>query len=95
MHPCGNLAESVGVFRIFIISLITAVSIGMQNYTLTKAAANLTYELRSLSFRAVLRQDSMLLIVLLARSELMLRLQSNSSTKQRIAHVMLGVVAIK
>lgn len=32
-------------------------TIGMQNYLFTRAAANLTAKLRSLSFRAILRQD--------------------------------------
>jgi hypothetical protein len=39
-------------------------SIGMQNYLFTIAAANLTSKLRSLSFKAILRQDSELSILL-------------------------------
>jgi hypothetical protein len=37
------------------------ISIGSQNYLFASAAASLTSKLRSLSFRAILRQDSMLL----------------------------------
>ena len=36
------------------------ISIGGQNYLFASAAASLTSKLRSLSFRAILRQDSML-----------------------------------
>ncbi|KAH0586250.1 Leptomycin B resistance protein pmd1 [Termitomyces sp. J132] len=41
----------------FIIALISTVAIGMQNYLFSAAAASLTAKLRSLSFRAILRQD--------------------------------------
>ncbi|RDB18091.1 Leptomycin B resistance protein pmd1 [Hypsizygus marmoreus] len=41
----------------FIIALISTLSIGMQNYLFSSAAAQLTAKLRSLSFRAILRQD--------------------------------------
>ncbi|KAF5382598.1 hypothetical protein D9615_002908 [Tricholomella constricta] len=41
----------------FIIALLSTLSIGMQNYLFSSAAATLTAKLRSLSFRAILRQD--------------------------------------
>ncbi|KAG5648338.1 hypothetical protein DXG03_004910 [Asterophora parasitica] len=41
----------------FIIALISTLSIGLQNYLFSAAAATLTAKLRSLSFRAILRQD--------------------------------------
>ncbi|KAI5121086.1 hypothetical protein M0805_008599 [Coniferiporia weirii] len=41
----------------FIIALISMVTVGMQNYEFAGAAANLTHRLRSLSFKAILRQD--------------------------------------
>ncbi|KAG6840985.1 hypothetical protein C0991_002875 [Blastosporella zonata] len=41
----------------FIIAILSTVSIGMQNYLFASAAARLTAKLRSLSFRAILRQD--------------------------------------
>ncbi|KAG5638718.1 hypothetical protein H0H81_010701 [Sphagnurus paluster] len=41
----------------FLIALISTLSIGMQNYLFSSAAATLTAKLRSLSFRAILRQD--------------------------------------
>lgn len=43
---------------LFIIALVSTVSIGFQNYLFASAAATLTAKLRSLSFRAILRQDS-------------------------------------
>ena len=42
----------------FIIALLSMVCIGFQNYNFAAAAAYLTSRLRSLSFRAILRQDS-------------------------------------
>lgn len=44
--------------RLFIISILSAISIGCQNYYFAASAASLTGKLRSLSFRAILRQDS-------------------------------------
>ncbi|KAF8895324.1 P-loop containing nucleoside triphosphate hydrolase protein [Infundibulicybe gibba] len=41
----------------FIIAIISTIAIGMQNYLFASAAATLTSKLRSLSFRAILRQD--------------------------------------
>jgi ATP-binding cassette subfamily B (MDR/TAP) protein 1 len=41
----------------FIISILSAISICMQNYFFAASAASLTERLRSLSFKAVLRQD--------------------------------------
>jgi hypothetical protein len=44
--------------RFFVISLISMCTIGFQNYLFSASAASLTHKLRSLSFRAILRQDS-------------------------------------
>ena len=44
--------------RFFLIAVLSTVSIGMQNYSFSSAAAMLTSKLRMLSFRAILRQDS-------------------------------------
>ena len=44
--------------RFFIIAIISVFTIAMQNYTFAAAAANLTYRLRTLTLRAILRQDS-------------------------------------
>ncbi|KAG6857152.1 hypothetical protein H0H87_008722 [Tephrocybe sp. NHM501043] len=41
----------------FLIAIISTVAIGFQNYLFASAAATLTAKLRSLSFRAILRQD--------------------------------------
>lgn len=41
----------------FIIALLSMITIGVQNYTFAAAAANLSAKLRSLSFKAILRQD--------------------------------------
>ena len=47
--------------RCFIISLLAMLSIGSQHFLFASAASSLTSKLRSLGFRAILRQDSMLL----------------------------------
>ncbi|KAJ2922300.1 hypothetical protein H1R20_g14801, partial [Candolleomyces eurysporus] len=41
----------------FIMSIISALAVGFQNYFFANAAATLTARLRSLSFKAILRQD--------------------------------------
>ncbi|KAH9038538.1 P-loop containing nucleoside triphosphate hydrolase protein [Lactarius pseudohatsudake] len=41
----------------FIISILAMISIGLQNYMFNHSAASLSSKLRSLSFRAILRQD--------------------------------------
>ncbi|KAJ3876935.1 P-loop containing nucleoside triphosphate hydrolase protein [Lentinula edodes] len=41
----------------FLIAVISSMTIGVQNYNFSASAANLTAKLRSLSFRAILRQD--------------------------------------
>jgi ATP-binding cassette subfamily B (MDR/TAP) protein 1 len=48
----------LNLHRLFIIAIIATMSIGMQNYLFSSAAARLTSKLRSLSFKAILRQDS-------------------------------------
>jgi ATP-binding cassette subfamily B (MDR/TAP) protein 1 len=42
----------------FIIALISTCTIGLQDYMFGSAAATLTAKVRSLSFKAILRQDS-------------------------------------
>ena len=41
----------------FIMAIISALAVGFQNYYFARAAATLTSRLRSLSFKAILRQD--------------------------------------
>ncbi|KAI6129641.1 ste6-like protein, partial [Pisolithus croceorrhizus] len=41
----------------FIVAIVSSVAIAIQNYAFASAAANLTTKLRTLSFRAILRQD--------------------------------------
>jgi hypothetical protein len=43
---------------LFIIAILSACFVGVQNYMFASAAATLTAKIRSLSFRAILRQDS-------------------------------------
>ncbi|OBZ71083.1 Leptomycin B resistance protein pmd1 [Grifola frondosa] len=42
---------------LFIIAILSMIAIGLQNYLFASSAAELTAKLRSLSFRAILRQD--------------------------------------
>jgi ATP-binding cassette, subfamily B (MDR/TAP), member 1 len=42
----------------FVIAILSTFTVGVQNYMFASAAAILTAKLRSLSFRAILRQDS-------------------------------------
>jgi len=44
--------------RSFIISILAALSICLENYLFSKSASSLSRKLRSLSLRAILRQDS-------------------------------------
>jgi hypothetical protein len=44
-------------YRHFIIAIFSTIATGVQNYLFSSAAALLTYKLRSLSFKAILRQD--------------------------------------
>ncbi|KAF8575980.1 ste6-like protein [Ramaria rubella] len=41
----------------FLIAIVSSIAISLQNYLFASAAAQLTYKLRSLSFKAILRQD--------------------------------------
>ncbi|GJJ15592.1 hypothetical protein Clacol_009870 [Clathrus columnatus] len=41
----------------FIIAILSGISIGSQNYLFASAAARLSFKLRSMAFRAILRQD--------------------------------------
>jgi ATP-binding cassette subfamily B (MDR/TAP) protein 1 len=45
------------LFRFFLIAILSTLSLGSQNYLLAYAASVLTSRLRSLSFKAMLRQD--------------------------------------
>jgi len=48
-----------GLFpRLFVIALVATLAYGFQRYLFSSAASNLTARLRSLSFKAMLRQDS-------------------------------------
>ena len=42
----------------FLIALVAAMSIAIQNYYFAMAASQLTFKLRTLGFRTILRQDS-------------------------------------
>ena len=44
--------------RSFIVSILAGLSIGLQNYLFSASASSLSRKLRSLSLRAILRQDS-------------------------------------
>jgi hypothetical protein len=44
--------------RSFIIAILAAASLGSQNFLFASSAASLTSKLRSLSIRAIFRQDS-------------------------------------
>lgn len=48
---------------LFVIALVSTCTIGLENYMFASAAATLTAKLRSLSFRAILRQDSKCLLI--------------------------------
>ncbi|KAI6010757.1 P-loop containing nucleoside triphosphate hydrolase protein [Pisolithus orientalis] len=41
----------------FVVAIVSGIATGIQNYVFTVAASNLTTKLRSLTFRAILRQD--------------------------------------
>ena len=43
---------------LFLIAVVSSFSVGLENYMFSRAAATLTAKLRSLSFKAILRQDS-------------------------------------
>lgn len=61
MQPCraGVLnIKSLCLDRMFIIAILSALAMGTQGYYFTNAAANLTEKIRSLSFRAMLKQES-------------------------------------
>jgi ATP-binding cassette, subfamily B (MDR/TAP), member 1 len=42
----------------FVIAILSTIAIAFQNYLFASSAAQLTFKLRSLSFQAILRQDS-------------------------------------
>lgn len=73
------------ISRLFIISLIAFMTIGTQNYLFGASAAELTAKLKSLSFKAILRQDGEDLIELLAYTRCLIEfLQWSTSIKMRI-----------
>ena len=49
-------------YRMFVIAIIGMIVVAGQNYYYSRAAAGLTSKLRSLCFRAILRQDSTFLL---------------------------------
>lgn len=53
-----NVVLTAAFYRLFIIAILATIAIAHQNYFFSRAAAGLTQKLRSLSFRAILRQDS-------------------------------------
>lgn len=53
-----RLAGDRNALWFFLIAILSAASIAMQNYLFANASSQLTFRLRSLSFRAILRQDS-------------------------------------
>jgi hypothetical protein len=77
---------------LFTIAILSTCTIGIQNYMFASAAATLTAKLQSLSFRAILRQDSEFrpykfnFVSLTSR---LFSLQLNSLTRTKIA---LGVL---
>lgn len=46
------------LLRFFIIAILSTITLGSQNYLFASSASVLTSRLRSLSFKAILRQDS-------------------------------------
>ncbi|KAJ6585057.1 P-loop containing nucleoside triphosphate hydrolase protein [Mycena capillaripes] len=56
-HQARRQAGDRNALWFFIIALISTVLIGFQNYLFSASAARLTKKLRSLSFKAILRQD--------------------------------------
>ena len=73
----------------FVIAIISTTTIGLQNYMFASAAAKLSAKLRSLSFRAILRQDSAFLplIRIISFSSFPVSLQLNFLIRTRIAVV--------
>ena len=55
---CSNNRRLNCIRRSFIISIIAGLSLGTANYLFSRSASSLSRKLRSLSLRAILRQDS-------------------------------------
>jgi ATP-binding cassette subfamily B (MDR/TAP) protein 1 len=55
-----TIAQVACICRAFIIAVLAMISIGCQNFLFSASAASLSMKLRSLSLRAILRQDSKL-----------------------------------
>lgn len=55
---CSRNRQLIRIRRAFIISILAMISIGSQSYLFASSAASLSRKLRSLSLRAILRQDS-------------------------------------
>lgn len=58
MHLIFSRSLNKLVCRAFIVSILAMISIGSQNYLFSSSASSLSYKLRSLCLRAILRQDS-------------------------------------
>ncbi|KAF8158097.1 P-loop containing nucleoside triphosphate hydrolase protein [Crassisporium funariophilum] len=56
-HPARRHAGDRNALWFFLIAIISTLAIGFQNYLFSYAASTLTSRLRSLSFKAILRQD--------------------------------------
>jgi len=58
-----RLAGDRNALYFFIIAIVATAAIGIQNYYFAIGAAALSAKLRSLSFKAILRQDSECIVV--------------------------------
>ena len=60
MHTQKNHELDLDLFliRFFVIAILSTMTLGAQNYLFASSASVLTSRLRSLSFKAILRQDS-------------------------------------
>jgi hypothetical protein len=55
---CSYDSQLNRILRAFLVSILAMLSIGFQNYLFSRSASSLSRKLRSLSLRALLRQDS-------------------------------------
>ena len=55
-HQRRHDGDSVALW-LFLIAVGSSFAVGLENYMFSRAAATLTAKLRSLSFKAILRQD--------------------------------------
>jgi hypothetical protein len=83
---CSNNRQLNFIRRSFIVSILAALSIGTGSYLYSASASSLSRKLRSLSLRAILRQDSK--SVSYFRDAMPLRLlQLSTLTETRITYV--------